>query len=160
MYYPSHHPVKEGKMVCSDCHANHGSMVNNLKTDERLNDLCLSCHARYQGPFVFEHSPVSDDCMICHDPHGTVSNNLKKANEPYLCLQCHEPHFHAGRTSTAMGTQKDPYGNMIPAEDYNAGNKSIWAQAYTTKCTQCHAQVHGSDLPSQTVPGQGGGLTR
>jgi len=160
MYYPSHHPVKEGKMVCSDCHANHGSMVNNLKTDERLNDLCLSCHARYQGPFVFEHSPVSDDCMICHDPHGTVSNNLKKANEPYLCLQCHEPHFHAGRTSTAMGTQKDPYGNMIPAEDYNSGNKSAWAQAYTTKCTQCHSQVHGSDLPSQTVPGQGGGLTR
>ena len=160
MYYPSHHPVKEGKMVCSDCHANHGSMVNNLKTDERLNDLCLSCHARYQGPFVFEHSPVSDDCMICHDPHGTVSNNLKKANEPYLCLQCHEPHFHAGRTATAKVPLKDPYGNMIQPEDYNSGDKNVWSQAYATKCTQCHSQVHGSDLPSQTVPGQGGSLTR
>ncbi len=160
MYYPSHHPVKEGKMVCSDCHANHGSMVNNLKTDERLNDLCLSCHARYQGPFVFEHSPVSDDCMICHDPHGTVSNNLKKANEPYLCLQCHEPHFHAGRTATASIPLKDAYGNYIQPEDYNSGDQNVWAQAYATKCTQCHSQVHGSDLPSQTVPGQGGALTR
>ena len=160
MYYPSHHPVKEGKMVCSDCHANHGSMVKNLKTDERLNDLCLNCHARYQGPFVFEHSPVSDDCMICHDPHGTVSNNLKKANEPYLCLQCHEPHFHAGRTSSPKGTITDWMGNPIDADATFKGDKTLWGKAYATKCTQCHSQVHGSDLPSQTVPGQGRALTR
>ena len=37
---------------------------------------------------------------------------------------------------------------------------SGFRQAFTTKCTQCHTQVHGSDLPSQTVPGLGGGLTR
>jgi DmsE family decaheme c-type cytochrome len=160
MYYPSHHPVKEGKMTCSDCHANHGSMVNNLKTDERINDLCLNCHARFQGPFVFEHSPVSDDCMICHNPHGTVADNLLKTNEPYLCLQCHEPHFHAGRTSTGNVPMKDPYGNIIQPSQYNSGNSRVWSQAYATKCTQCHAQVHGSDLPSQTVPGQGRSLTR
>jgi len=164
MYYPSHHPVKEGKMVCSDCHANHGSMVNNLKTDERLNDLCLNCHTRYQGPFVFEHAPVSEDCTICHDPHGTVANNLKKQNEPYLCLQCHESHFHAGRSGSASGPlnliapelSADPDGS---AEDPHASSSS-WPQAFFTKCTQCHSQIHGSDLPSQTIPGQGGGLTR
>jgi hypothetical protein len=32
--------------------------------------------------------------------------------------------------------------------------------AYTTKCTQCHSQVHGSDLPSQSVSGSGKVLTR
>ncbi len=158
MYYPSHHPVKEGKMVCSDCHANHGSMVSNLKTDERLNDLCLNCHTRYQGPFVFEHAPVSDDCTICHDPHGTVANNLKIQNEPYLCLQCHEPHFHSGRVTGATSVGPDGSGNTY---HLNASNpRASWTQAYATKCTQCHVQIHGSDLPSQTVPGQGRGLTR
>ncbi|MBN2233117.1 MAG: DmsE family decaheme c-type cytochrome [Deltaproteobacteria bacterium] len=160
MHYPSHHPVREGQMVCSDCHANHGSLVNNLATDERLNDLCLNCHSRYQGPFVFEHAPVSDDCTICHDPHGTVANNLKKQNEPYLCLQCHEPHFHAGRSggATAVGTS----ANLSP-EQMAAHPDAVlmsWGQAYATKCTQCHVQIHGSDLPSQSVPGQGRALTR
>ncbi|NIA19872.1 MAG: cytochrome C, partial [Xanthomonadaceae bacterium] len=109
---------------------------------------------------VFEHAPVMEDCTICHDPHGTVANNLKKQNEPYLCLQCHEPHFHAGRTSTSTGPMKDPYGNIIPPDQYNSGDRSIWAKAYASKCTQCHSQVHGSDLPAQTVPGQGRSLTR
>ena len=31
--------------------------------------------------------------------------------------------------------------------------------AFTTSCTQCHIKIHGSDLPSQTVPGMGRGLT-
>ena len=29
-----------------------------------------------------------------------------------------------------------------------------------TKCTQCHDQVHGSDLPSQAISGQGRALNR
>lgn len=146
-------------MVCSDCHANHGSMVKNLKTDERLNDLCLNCHTRYQGPFVFEHAPVSDDCTICHDPHGTVANNLKIQNEPYLCLQCHEPHFHSGRSGGAASVN----GTSLSAEQLAShpdAQMMSWGQAYATKCTQCHVQIHGSDLPSQSVPGQGRGLTR
>ncbi|WP_303720661.1 GSU2203 family decaheme c-type cytochrome [Malonomonas rubra] len=90
---PSHHPVAEGKMSCNDCHNPHGE----LATDEQARDLCLNCHSRYQGPFVFEHAPVEEDCSICHDPHGTVANNLLQQNEPFLCLQCHESHFHAAR---------------------------------------------------------------
>ena len=35
-----------------------------------------------------------------------------------------------------------------------------YRRAYTTKCTQCHTKVHGSDSPSQTVPALGRGLTR
>ena len=91
--FPSHHPIKEGKMVCSDCHNPHGE----LQTEELARDLCLECHARYQGPFVFEHAPVEEDCSICHDPHGSVADNLLLQNEPFLCLQCHESHFHTMR---------------------------------------------------------------
>ena len=152
--YPSHHPIREGKMVCSDCHQAHGSFLTNLKTEERLNDLCLNCHAAKQGPFVFEHEPVVENCAICHDPHGTVANNLLVQNEPFLCLQCHQFHFHAGKTGTAGPTETTPAGRSITT------GPQAWKMAYTTKCTQCHSQVHGSDLPSQGVSGQGKALTR
>lgn len=100
--FPSHHPINEGKMSCSDCHNPHGE----LQTEELARDLCLECHARYTGPFVYEHAPVEEDCNICHDPHGTVANNLLQQNEPFLCLQCHESHFHASRIGADPGTIK------------------------------------------------------
>ncbi len=65
--FPSRHPLREGKMKCSSCHAHHGSMMQNLKTHERLNDMCINCHGDKQGPFIFEHAPVAEDCTICHD---------------------------------------------------------------------------------------------
>jgi DmsE family decaheme c-type cytochrome len=159
---PNHHPIWEGqktgrkRMVCSDCHEPHGSAVRGLKTDERLNDLCLKCHARYQGPFVFEHDPVEEDCCICHEPHGSVADNLLKQNEPFLCLQCHQFHFHAGK----MGYE----GTIPPTGSLNyttvTSTYHSWKSAWTTKCTQCHSEIHGSDSPSQSVSGRGGALTR
>jgi DmsE family decaheme c-type cytochrome len=147
--YPSHHPIKEGKMVCADCHNPHGG----LNTDERVNDLCLKCHAAKQGPFTFEHGPVVDNCLNCHSPHGTVANNLLERNEPYLCLQCHQVHFHAGKVSKT-GTFTDIYGRTLTS------GPDSFKMAFTTKCTQCHTQIHGSDLPSQSVPSRGRALTR
>ncbi len=156
-YFASHHPVKEGKMGCSDCHNVHGGFGSAmLRTDERPNDLCLTCHTRYQGPFVFEHDPVVEDCMICHDPHGTVANNLLRQQEPFICLQCHEAHFHSARASNNVIDVPAPgdTANTIAAADHG------FTKSFMTKCTQCHSQVHGSDLPSQSVPGAGTGLTR
>ena len=84
---PSHHPIKEGKMVCSDCHDPHGQLEGNLKA-EHVNLLCWKCHAEKQGPFAYEHPPVTEDCGICHKPHGTVANNLLKQPPTFLCLRC------------------------------------------------------------------------
>jgi len=64
----SRHPIREGRMSCSSCHESHGAGNKPVKSTERVNDLCLSCHAKYQGPFVFEHSPVEESCLTCHDP--------------------------------------------------------------------------------------------
>ncbi len=88
---PSHHPVKEGKMFCGDCHDAHGQMEGNLRA-ESLNLLCWKCHAEKQGPFAYEHPPVTEDCSICHSPHGTVANNLLQQPAAFLCLRCHVGH--------------------------------------------------------------------
>jgi DmsE family decaheme c-type cytochrome len=134
-FYPSHHPIKEGKMVCSDCHVSHGGTVGMLKTKERLNEMCYQCHPDKRGPFAFEHAPVEEDCTICHEPHGTTAFNLLKNSEPILCLQCHHSHFQ-------IAEHKD--------FQYTA----------SVRCTQCHSRIHGSNYPSQGAPFGGRALTR
>lgn len=151
---PSHHPVRDGYMTCNSCHDSHAAGEGQLNTKQRVNDLCITCHPSQGGPFIFEHAPVQEDCQLCHTPHGSIVNNLLTANEPALCLQCHEFHFHTGYISPDTPVEvggvdrESPFG----AVSFNKG--------FTTRCTQCHAKVHGSDLPSQTTTGRGKGLTR
>ena len=155
--FPSHHPIDEGKMSCGDCHNPHGE----LNTAERTNDLCLDCHTRYQGPFVFGHAPVEDDCTICHDPHGSVANNMLVQNEPFLCLQCHEGHFHLLREALSKPADGTLPASQLDPERVAAANphgREGFQASFGTKCTTCHQVVHGSDFPSQ--PLNGGGLTR
>ncbi len=125
---PSHHPIKEGKMVCSDCHDAHGQMEDNLK-GVSVNEVCYKCHMEKCGPFVWEHPPVTEDCTICHEPHGTVENNLLRQPTVFLCLRCHTGHRKDNRNPDLYATVR-------------AGT--------FTDCTQCHNQIHGSDLPSNS----------
>lgn len=156
MNYSSHHPVREGRMSCSSCHAVHGSSGDKLLRTggERVNELCYTCHGSKQGPFVFEHAAVEEGCQSCHEPHGTVARRLLRQNEPFLCLQCHEAHFHIGR-SGVTGTVTLPTGASA-----NPNGEAGWRAAFATKCTQCHTQIHGSDLPSQSISSRGKALTR
>jgi hypothetical protein len=32
--------------------------------------------------------------------------------------------------------------------------------SFTTKCSQCHSQIHGTDLPSQALSSGGHGMVR
>lgn len=122
MRLPSHHPVPEGKMTCSACHNPHGGPAGMLR-EESINQTCYRCHAEKEGPFVFDHPPVSEDCSICHQPHGSVNNNLLVQGEPFVCLKCHAgPHSR----SKSLGSAKT-------------------FATYYTECTDCHNQVHGSD---------------
>lgn len=171
-YYTSHHPIKEEKFSCSACHDVHNDSKMLLKGEGEKNELCLSCHRKYQGPFVFEHAPVVEDCLTCHDAHGSIANNLLKQNEPFVCLQCHEAHFHALRTSGTFDVKMkgvlDPYQtngtinntNVAPNQVTIKGTDHGYQKAFLTKCTQCHKAVHGSDLPSQGTTSQGKNLTR
>lgn len=153
---PSHHPLPENKMTCADCHDPHAATEGMLKNEHmRLNDLCYTCHQSQEGPFIFEHEPVQESCVLCHQPHGSVANNLLTANEPMLCLQCHEFHFHAGLISPEEDEVE--VGGREFANPYGVDGMN---RSFTTKCSQCHSQIHGSDLPAQTLAGAGFGMVR
>lgn len=150
----SHHPVPEGLMECESCHQVHGD-ANKFATTNESRELCLSCHSSKEGPFVYEHQPVNEDCNICHKPHGAVANNLLVQSEPALCMSCHPMHFHSSLTGV-NGTFSDP----LMAGRGGLSTTDGMKKAFSTKCTQCHTHVHGSDLPSQGISSQGKSLTR
>lgn len=89
----SHHPVREGRVGCSDCHDPHKPK---LSVPTETNKLCVSCHARQRGPFIFEHGAISgqigDGCLECHQAHGSPNARLLKYPGRGLCLQCHADH--------------------------------------------------------------------
>lgn len=151
---PSHHPIAEGKMECQDCHGLHGAPARFVMEDTGR-ELCLSCHTEKEGPFVYEHAPVEEDCMICHTPHGSVANNLLVQNQPSLCLSCHPMHFHA----TAMSVDGDFDTPQAP-ERAGSSTPDSFERGMLTNCSQCHIEIHGSDLPSQEISTGGNALTR
>lgn len=111
---PSHHPVREGMLGCADCHAPHGSARTSLGAETAR---CTGCHQAQAGPWIFEHTPVAEDCGYCHVPHGAVADKLLVTNQPGACAYCH--------SLAEFGAVHEP-------------------QAYTTRCTDCHGAVHGS----------------
>ncbi len=154
MTMPSHHPILEGKLSCIDCHNPHGGPTR-MTQDRTGRELCFSCHADKEGPFVYEHAPVNEDCMICHTPHGAISENLLKQSEPTLCLSCHAMHFHA----TDVGVD-GPFAVPLDSTRNGVSTPNGWKLGMLTKCTQCHGAIHGTDSPSQTISTGGNALTR
>ena len=131
---PSTHPVRFGKMACSDCHSAHGSNSAAMLVKPTVNQTCYTCHAEKRGPFLWEHAPAAEDCTLCHHPHGSVNQARLKKNAPLLCQQCHSV---AGHPSVARTNAALPGG---------AGGGSAFLLAGS--CLNCHSQIHGSNHPS------------
>jgi DmsE family decaheme c-type cytochrome len=151
---PSHHPIPEGKMSCSDCHNAHGSAGPRLAKRDSTNDTCFTCHAEKRGPFVHLHEPVVEDCANCHNPHGSTVASLLKARPPILCQQCHTPHVAGGVGAVGgqpgVNTPGTPSGTPAITQTTNGKNVvNIWQGR---SCMNCHTQVHGSNNPSATNP--------
>jgi DmsE family decaheme c-type cytochrome len=123
MFRPSHMPIREGKIVCSDCHNPHGSFTEALLRGNSINDNCYKCHAERRGPFLFEHEPVRENCLNCHDPHGTINEYLLKLSRPRLCFECHG----GGHALTN-------------------GPGSVFTMSRS--CQNCHTAIHGSNSPA------------
>lgn len=113
----THHPVPEGKMVCSDCHSPHPTKETKLRKDP-TRDACATCHTERAGPFVFEHDPVAgisgDGCVECHKPHGANNPKMLNSTTRGLCGQCHTDlltsHF-PGRSCYAAGCHVAVHGS-------------------------------------------------
>jgi DmsE family decaheme c-type cytochrome len=132
-YLMSAHPIKQGRVVCTDCHNPHGSMTDHLLKQETLNETCYQCHADKRGPFLWEHEPARENCMACHRPHGSVHANLLKARLPWLCQECHMSGFHPSTAYTGSG---------LPG--FGTPQRALLLNS----CTNCHTNVHGSNSPS------------
>ena len=131
---PSVHPVRFGRLACSDCHQAHGSNAQRLLAKPTVTQTCYTCHAEKRGPFLWEHAPVGEDCTLCHRAHGSTRPALLVKTPPLLCQQCHSV---AGHPSVART------GAALPSAG-GAGAGFVLAGS----CTNCHSQVHGSNHPS------------
>jgi DmsE family decaheme c-type cytochrome len=126
MWRSSHIPVREGKVVCTDCHNPHGSYAENLLKTATVNEACFQCHAEKRGPFLWEHPPVTENCLNCHDPHGSNNDFLLKISRPRLCQQCHSGGQH----------------------NSNPRNPAVTLYAQGRECQNCHSNHHGSNNPA------------
>lgn len=132
----SHHPIREGRISCVDCHNPHGAQSDKMVNAASINEQCWTCHTEKRGPFLWEHAPARENCVNCHTPHGSNHLKLQKTSVPYLCQQCHSNTRHPGtlydRTRLADGT--------------NPSNRE-----FSRACLNCHSQMHGSNHPSGWV---------
>ena len=129
---PYAHPLADGKMACTGCHAPHGEVTDGLLARQTVNATCYECHAEKRGPYLWEHAPVVEDCANCHEPHGSIHPGMLSARAPLLCQSCHSQAGHPSVAYTAGGLAD---GNASPF---------LLGQS----CLNCHSQVHGSNHPS------------
>lgn len=124
---PFHHKVLEGQMNCSDCHSAHGGFgLKNARLAVGADVACVKCHTEKQGPFVYEHLPVTvEGCATCHNTHGSSNPKMLKRNQVrQLCLECHSSVFNS-LTPNAPG-----FHNITTSRIQD--------------CTTCHVKIHGS----------------
>lgn len=129
---PYAHPVRQGIMTCTACHDPHHSTGDALLKRNTVNELCWSCHTELRGPYLFEHPPVSEDCLLCHEAHGSIQPAMLTRRPPLLCQSCHSQRGHPSVSYTKNGLP----GNNPSAFVLNGS------------CVNCHSQIHGSNHPS------------
>lgn len=141
----SHHPIGEGKVVCSDCHNPHGATGPKLLKKNTVTETCFSCHAEKRGPFLWEHEPVTEDCTNCHTPHGSNIAPLLKSRPPFLCQECHDgPH----NSKSPVGPNAGGFQTGLSPKNPAGALQFPSTQAAARGCMNCHAMVHGSNSPA------------
>ena len=135
---PSHHPIIEGRIACSDCHNPHGALSRAMVKAESIPQLCTSCHSEKRGPFIWAHPPVEENCLTCHNSHGSNHNRLLAEKAPNVCQDCHDAAQHPGTVYSGQ----HGWNFSAPA---TAPNTRLIARG----CVNCHNNIHGSNAPAR-----------
>lgn len=140
IFRASSHPIRDNKVICSDCHNSHGSVGPSSLKQFSINENCYSCHAEKRGPFLWEHYPASEDCTLCHRVHG--SNHQALLNKPgaQLCQQCH--------TDISAAGGRRHISRFLDFKDADPGRARF---IVGMSCANCHSKIHGSNHPSGTA---------
>ncbi len=154
-FKPSHHPIQEGKVRCTDCHNPHGAISPSMVKQPTINDQCYSCHADKRGPYVFNHPPVEENCVTCHNPHGSVHYKLLNEHLPNLCEDCHDGSRHPGTIYGAGSGYLCPPGSGNDKANYpqcfnkeGQLNTGVSTRLTDRACLNCHNAIHGSNAPA------------
>jgi predicted CXXCH cytochrome family protein len=125
-----HHPVREKKMSCTNCHNPHGPNIYWGKGVyvSRENGVCMTCHREQTQPRVFEHEALREGCTVCHNPHGSINKQLLIQRDNNLCLKCHAQLSAPG---TAIIGDFSHTTRLMQGTCWSAG---------------CHTAVHGSNI--------------
>lgn len=135
---PSHHPIIEGRIACTNCHNPHGALSKAMINSESVRELCISCHTEKRGPFMWEHPPVEENCLTCHNAHGSNHNRLLAEKAPNVCQDCHDAAQHPGTVYDGSGGFTPvPPRNVIPS-----------TRLIARGCVNCHNNLHGSNAPA------------
>jgi predicted CXXCH cytochrome family protein len=129
---PSHHPVPEGKMTCTDCHPPHKGIAHRGGSTALMakEENCLQCHPSQRGPYVFEHEATREGCSTCHNAHGSVNDKMLTQRDSTLCLKCHFQQAQGGQIVI---------GGSVHTTRIQQG--TCWTAG-------CHEAVHGSRVNS------------
>jgi predicted CXXCH cytochrome family protein len=137
----SHHPVREGKMNCIDCHDPHGDDILQPKAlaVTRMNDKCGQCHRDKVEPKVYEHLALREGCTVCHDVHGSINDKMLVARNQTLCLRCHAQHPPLSPSTPRSLI----FGSANMTGDIATGT------CWSSQAGGCHTAVHGSNVQFQ-----------
>lgn len=132
---PQHHPVREGKMNCVQCHDPHGFDIMKPARGlamSRVNESCAECHRDQSRRMVFEHEALREGCTTCHQPHGSMNAKMLTQPDQNLCLRCH---------AQVAGPNVRPGRLIIGKTDHSA-----YVNRGTCWTATCHTAVHGSNV--------------
>jgi len=137
-----HTPFSKGN--CGACHAVAGG-GDPLRLQETLwgdeIEVCLSCHGTELAGDQMraqQHEPFADgECTACHDPHASDIATLLRADQPDLCVTCHEqdgithaPHITSG-----------PDNCLTCHIPHSAPESALLPKPITSFCRDCHKTV-------------------
>ncbi|MCK9275080.1 MAG: hypothetical protein M0P57_08315 [Syntrophales bacterium] len=129
-HFRYHHPLRESRIACTDCHDPHGEDIYRPRKAfaDGINATCRRCHREQARPRVFEHEALREGCTVCHNPHGSISSKLLDERDTNLCLKCH-------------GQIASP--GLVVLGSFNHTNfltrGTCWSMG-------CHTAAHGSDV--------------